>query len=260
MIHSLLRISKPLFVIDTESTGLDVQTARIVEIAFQQFNQGELVKEWCSRLNPGISIPPEATKIHGITDADVAERPMFKQIAPSLAKGWSDCAFAGKNVRYDLRLIAAEMQRASVAWSYADSFIIDADRLEQIGEPRTLSHLYEKHLHKPLEHAHSALDDVRATSEVIEAQLRRYYEYLPRSLEALHTLQWPGMIDTEGKFRFVNGVACCTFGKYRGKPMKEIPIEYYDWLIKAEFSADVKALASAAKLGRFPEMKDDAKI
>ena len=69
----------------------------------------------------------------------------FRQLAPSLAKGFVDCDLAGKNVRFDLRIIAAEMARASQPWSYTGARIIDAERLEQLAVPRSLSHLHEKY-------------------------------------------------------------------------------------------------------------------
>ena len=52
-----------------------------------------------------------------------------------------------------------------------------------------------------------------------------------------------------------NGVAVCQFGKWRGKSMRSIEASYWDWIIKSDFPADVKALASDAKLGKFPEVK-----
>jgi hypothetical protein len=58
--------------------------------------------------------------------------PSFKQLAPNLAKGFTDVDFAGKNVRYDLRILSAEFARANVEWSYMDARIVDADRLEHV--------------------------------------------------------------------------------------------------------------------------------
>src|SRR5665213_1290422 len=104
MIHELLHLTRPLFVLDVEATSVDVQTARIVEIAFARFEAGGLTKEWSTRINPSVPIPASATKVHGITDADVADKPTFKQLAANLAKGFSDCDFGGQNVRYDLRV------------------------------------------------------------------------------------------------------------------------------------------------------------
>lgn len=285
MIHQLLTLTRPLFVVDTETTG--TQDARIVEIGFQQWEAEGLIKEWRSLVNPGIPIPPAVTKIHGISDETLklckkcgqfADRhpfdnqgtiisgqiegpclefhpvPTFAQLAPHLARGFQACDYAGKNVKFDLRMLAAEFARVGVEWSYAAARIVDADRLEQLGEPRSLSDLYRKHVGEP-GGAHQALADVRMTADLIAAQLRKYGK-LPRDLDALHELQWPGVLDADGKFRIVNGVAICCFGKWRGRPMKDIEPGYWDWIIKNDFPADVKALASAAKLRKFPGEKE----
>lgn len=282
MIHLLLSLTRPLFLVDTETTGVDPQKDRIVEIGFQQWGAEGMVKEWRALVNPGIPIPASATKVHGITDAvfkvcrvcgadkehgDVknivqygdgllcdkfSPWPSFKDLAPNLAKGFTACDYAGKNVRFDLRLLAAEMARAGQAWGYAGARIIDADRLEQLAVPRDLGSLHEKYAGAKHDGAHGALSDVRASATVIAKQLEAHAA-LPRDLDALHAAQWPGWLCEDGAFRLVDGVATCQFGKWRGRAMRDIEASYWDWILKAEFPADVKALAAAAKLGKFPE-------
>lgn len=308
MIHELLTLTRPLFVFDTETTGTDAHNDRIVEFGFQMWigegsckncenyetafksgviteippcdyckgsrRVGGLAKEWRSLINPGIPIPPSATKIHGITDAMVQgcrdclqprqihptadcpafkPWPYFKQIAQNIAKGLAQCDFAGKHVRFDLQITAAEMQRSDIEWSYHEARIIDIDRLEALAEPRSLSHLYKKYTGEDHEGAHGALSDVRASTIVIVQQLQRHTQ-LPRDLNALHSAQWIDWLDVEGKFRMIDGVAVCNFGKkYKGKPMRDIPLDFYDWILKEKFPPDVKLLARNAKLGIFPE-------
>lgn len=276
---SLLTLDRPLVVIDCETTSLDVKAARIVELGFQLFEvafPGDgPCKEWRSLVNPGVSIPAEATRVHKITNFAVQccrtcnqvmpdhclcvvpkPWPTFHNIAANLAKGFSNCDFAGKNVRYDLRVLTGEFARAGVEWSYLRAWIIDVDRLEQLGEPRRLSDLYRKYTNSELNGAHQALVDVRATTTVIAGQLEKYAK-LPRNVRQLHQLQWPDWIDSEGKFRFIDGVPCFTrWGKYAGRPMRDIDVRYWDFILLNNFSADVKTIASAAKLGKFPVTGD----
>lgn len=290
MIHQLLKLERPLVVADVETTGLDPRTDRIVEVGFQVWDADGLKSEWRSLVNPGVPIPADVMKVHGITDETVqhgcrcgAHRkahppsgvdhdygcsqfkpwPTFVQIAPRLAKGFTNVDFAGKNIRFDLRFFAAEFARAGVAWSYIGARIVDADRLEQLGEPRHLSNLYEKHTGRKAVDAHQALVDVRMTTEVIAAQLKKY-QMLPRDLDLLHAAQWPGWIDGEGKFRFVDNVACFgSWGKHANKPMAHPVVNavdhrgetYWDFILKSDFSAEVKELAANAKLGKFPEAR-----
>jgi DNA polymerase-3 subunit epsilon len=280
----VLRLTRPLIVYDVESTGKNPDTDRIIEIGFQAwYHDGRPVKEYRTLINPLVPIPEASQRVHKIDDESIRNCsqcglpghthpstitpssdqhlfkpwPTFKQLAPHLLKGFVDCDFAGKNVRYDLRITAAEFARAGFQWSYVGARIIDADRLEQLGEPRTLSHLYEKHTGKKIEDAHQALADVRATTELIIAQMNTY-RMLPRDLNLLHNAQWPeAWLDGRGSFKMIDGVATCTFGKHRGKSMREVPLDYYDWILKpsTEMPADIKQLAADAKLGKFPDDK-----
>lgn len=290
-IHELIPLERPLISVDTETTGTDAYNDRVVEIGFEVWTAEGLQKKWRSLINPGVPIPSQATETHNITDLQVrgcrvcgSAEPdhvqpavltnldsgetsnlnamalghpfephySFKQIAPSLAKDFVGCDFAGKNIRFDLRIIAAEMHRAGVPWSYAGARLIDADRLEQLAIPRTLSHMYEKYTGRPMEGAHGAAADAAASLEIIVRQLS-VHRQLPRSLDELHAMSWPGWIDTEGKFRFVAGVPYVKFGKHKDKPMKSVPGDYWDWILKADFTAEIKNIAAAVKLGKYPE-------
>jgi len=257
-------------VFDLETTGL-VDGSRIVELGFQKFTPDGLEKEWVSYIDPEIPIPPEATETHKITDTiirgcrcgiakdshphsnceEFRPWPKFGQIAGNLAKGFSDCDFAGKNIRFDLRILLGEMLRTNTQWSYAGARVIDIDRIEQIGRPRTLSHLYENYTGERLTGAHSALEDVKASATVLACQFQEFQQ-MPRELNELHELLWPGWVDTEGKFRVKNGKVVCTFGAHRDKPLSSIPPGYWKWILAQDFSAEIKDIASNALKGIYP--------
>lgn len=74
--------SRPVF-LDTETTGFD-HTARVVEIAVINFDGRVLLN---TLIKPTISIPPDATAIHGISDADVAHAPLFTQVSSATWTG-----------------------------------------------------------------------------------------------------------------------------------------------------------------------------
>lgn len=278
MIHTLLNLTRPLIVPDTETTGLH-DDARIIELGFQMWTAEGLVKEWRSLINPLMPIPPQSTAIHGITDADMllcqtcksgrdecaCEHfkivPTFKMLAPHLVKGFTNCDFGGKNVRFDLGKLFKEFERSGVPWDYIGARIIDADRLEAIVKPRNLSAMYKDYTGKDLEDAHSALVDVAATTEVIWRQLF-VHEVLPRDLDQLHALSWPGWLVADGSFRITNGEPTVVFGKHKGTPMKDVPVSYWDWMLspKAKFPADVLKLVSNAKLGIFPTVTTEEAV
>lgn len=278
-----------------------------------------LQKEFRTLVNPMMPIPAEVTEIHHIADADflncrtcneplvdhpnmtcAQERrwPTFKELAPSLLIGFKDCDYAGKNVRFDLQILAAEMVRNGFQWSYAGARVIDIDRLEAWLNKRSLSHLYRKYVRilcaschgegkivqeaipphlifktctvchgtgligKKLEGAHGALTDVQGSTVVLEAQFNEHVQnedepsMLPRDLDALHALQWPGWIDSEGLFVFTKGVPCFgRWGKYAGKPMTAADNGYWDYILREGFSQEVKAIAGQAKMKVYPKEK-----
>jgi DNA polymerase-3 subunit epsilon len=247
-----LNLQRPLFIFDLETTGVVPMHARIVEIGFEMYTSAGLQKEWSCILNPGIPIPADSTAVHHLDDDSVKDRPTFAQVGPNVALGFRDCDYAGKNIRFDLQILKAEMDRAKIPWSYEGAFVIDAERLEQICVPRTLSHLYEKYTGEKLEGAHGALQDVMASRVVLAAQLKK--NHFPRDLRALHELQWPGWVDSEGKFRTdKKGVITCRFGKYRDTPITSIPPSYWRFIIDSTFSQEIKTIAKNALSGQYPK-------
>lgn len=274
MIHELITLARPLMVFDCETTSSNPDTARICQLGFQRFTAAGPDKRWSSLIDPGIPIPPETTAVHGISDDMIracwkchepAEHenhqtgahafvkvPTFPQLGPMLAEGFSGCDFAGKNVRFDLRTLQNEMNRYRIVWGYESACILDADRLEQLGVPRTLADLYRKYTGEELKDAHDALADVDGTVTVILGQLRAFPQ-LPRDLRALHDLSWPGWIDVDGKFKFENGQPVINFGKHKGTPMRRVEPGYYRWMLGGEFSANTKRVAENALRGVFPQ-------
>src|SRR5436305_3513657 len=93
-----VRIDRPLVVLDLETTGKRVPTDRIVEIGTLKLLPDGTHQIRTRRLNLGIPIPPEATAVHGITDADVAHEKTFRQIARSLASFLDGCELCGYNI------------------------------------------------------------------------------------------------------------------------------------------------------------------
>src|SRR4051794_6557649 len=118
-----LQLRRPLAVVDIESTGLDPQVDRIVELAVLRFRPSCRLPLPPVRLllDPGLPIPPEATAVHSIRDEDVAGRPTFAVVAPRIRHMLEGHDLAGFNLRrFDLPLLAAEFRRAGLGFSVAD--------------------------------------------------------------------------------------------------------------------------------------------
>ena len=110
-----LNLKNPIVFFDLETTGVNIATDRIVEISYLKVYPNG--KEECKtlRINPGIPIPPESTAVHGISDADVANCPTFKEVAKTIAREIEGCDLAGYNSnRFDIPLLVEELLRALI--------------------------------------------------------------------------------------------------------------------------------------------------
>ena len=249
MLQTLLRLDRPLVVFDTETTGTNSRSDRIIEIACLKVHPDGRREDWVRRFHPGVPIPPGSTAIHGISDADVAQAPRFRDGAAELAAFLDGCDLAGYNVvGFDLPVLRSEFLRAGVPFEVSERRIVDAQRIFFSREPRHLSAAARFYCQSAHEGAHGALADADMTLRVLEGQLERYLE-LPRSVHELHELFCAGIdqdIDPEGRFRLVNGEPTVNFGKNRGRTLKEMSREepgFLRWILKGDFSDAVKAVA-----------------
>ena len=180
-----LNLKNPIVFFDLETTGVNIATDRIVEISYLKVYPNG--KEECKtlRINPGIPIPPESTAVHGISDADVANCPTFKEVAKTIAREIEGCDVAGYNSnRFDIPLLVEELLRAGVDIDLSKRKMIDVQTIFHKMEQRTLSAAYKFYCDKDLNDAHTAEADTRATYEVLKSQLDRY-ENLPNDVAAL---------------------------------------------------------------------------
>ncbi len=104
-----LKLKNPLIFFDLETTGVDAAKDRIVEISLMKLHPDGTQEVKTRRLNPGMHIPEEASAIHGITDDDVRDCPLFREVAKSLA-GWIEgCDLAGYNSnKFDIPILVEE--------------------------------------------------------------------------------------------------------------------------------------------------------
>ncbi len=102
----------PLVSIDTETTGRDADTDRIVEVACVFWKEGELAGERSWLINPERPIPKEAFDVHGISDEQVSGQPNFAGVAAEILEAVGDCVPLAYNAEFDRRFLLAEMERA----------------------------------------------------------------------------------------------------------------------------------------------------
>jgi len=253
-----LNLTRPLVFFDIESTGVNPQRDRIVELSIIKLLPEGGDERTTRRLNPTIPIPAGASQIHGIYDADVAHAPTFVQIAQNLHKYLEGCDLGGYNIQgFDIPLLVEEFRRAGIEFAVADRRIIDAYTIFTKLYPRTLTAAYKFFCNKDLEGAHGAEADTLATMEVLAGQLAKHPE-LPLDLAELSKFcdnRDPDAIDSQRRFKFVNGIATVNFGKYSGQSLREVAVNepgFLRWILRGDFSDEVKNIASDALAGKFP--------
>lgn len=251
----------PLVVFDLETTGPDRLTDRIVEVAALKVSPDGSVSVFETRVNPGVKIPREATAVHGISDADVADAPSFADVAPRLAAFLEGCDLAGYNLRgFDIPLLARELERAKVSFSFEGRRVVDAQVIYFRKEPRDLSAAVRTFAGREHDGAHSALADTVAAAEVLAGQLKRYPD-LPRAIDALAAFTAPvegRWVDADKRFVWRDGAAVFNFGAKRGQPLEAVAAkspEYLDWMLDADFPEEAKRIVREAREGRFPVRK-----
>ncbi|MVT11694.1 3'-5' exonuclease [Chitinophaga tropicalis] len=239
-----LQLKRPLAVIDLETTGTNVATDRIIEIAIIKVMPDKSVISKVKRIHPGIPIPPSSTAIHGISDEDIKDCPTFKQAANELRQFMENCDVAGYNSnRFDIPLLVEEFLRAGLEFDVKGRQFIDVQKIFHLMEKRTLSAAYKFYCDKNLENAHSAEADALATYEILEAQLSRYEQLQAEVAPLAEFTKEDEYVDFARRMVMQNGTEVFNFGKYKGRAVREvlkIEPQYYDWMMKADFPLNTK--------------------
>jgi DNA polymerase III subunit epsilon len=239
-----LQLKRPLAVIDLETTGTNVATDRIIEIAIIKVMPDKSVQSKVKRIHPGMPIPPSSTAIHGISDEDVKDCATFKQAANELRQFMENCDIAGYNSnRFDIPLLVEEFLRAGLEFDVKGRSFIDVQKIFHLMEKRTLSAAYKFYCDKTLENAHSAEADALATYEILEAQLDRYEQLQSEVAPLAEFTKEDEYVDFARRMVMQNGIEVFNFGKYKGRAVREvlkIEPQYYDWMMKADFPLNTK--------------------
>lgn len=242
----------PLFY-DLETTGLNPDRARIVELAavdgrrLRGVPAAPPAPTHHHLLHPGEPIPADATRVHGITDRDVAEAPRFGEVAEDVQELFEGRVLCGYNLRsFDTPLLDAELRRAGrPGLQLSELREIDCYRVWTRLEPsrggrgyRTLEAAVRRYLGRELRDAHGAAADAGVLPALLAA-IRRTHG-LSRE-ELLELSVPPGEVDRAGKLRREDGEVVFAFGRHAGEPVSRHP-DYVGWMLGADFPAETKRI------------------
>ena len=255
-----LKLNRPICFFDLETTGTDISKDRIVEISIIKVfpNGNKESKTWL--VNPTISIPAQATAVHGISNEKIANEPTFAELASQVHTMIKDSDLAGFNSdRFDIPLLAEELLRAGVDFDMKNRVSVDVQTIFHKKEERTLSAAYKFYCNQSLENAHSAEADTNATYEILKAQLDRYPD-LENDMKTLSefttrkkSVDFAGFIalNEEGQEIF-------TFGKHKGVLVDDVferEPGYFGWIQNADFPLYTKKVLTGIKLRKLSTKK-----
>ncbi len=276
-----LNLKKPLVVFDLETTGLDMVNDRVIQLSYIKVypdgkeSRGDLL------INPGKHIPELVEKLTGISDADVADKPTFKQVAANLSNEFAGCDFAGFNSNhFDIPMLAEEFLRAGIDFDFSKCRLIDACTIFKKMEQRNLAAAYKFYCGRKMEEdfeAHRADQDTEATYRVLMGQLDMYNpetqeepeRHLANDMDALAQFSkqndnvdfagriiWADKKDAKGQTVLdADGnpvrVEVFNFGKHKGEEVASVlryDSGYFSWMLAGDFTNNTKQVLTRIRL------------
>lgn len=288
-----LNLEKPLIIFDLETTGLDLIRDRIIQISYIKVYPDGREERGNNLINPGMHIKPEITELTGISDADVREKPTFRQMAAKLRDTFENCDFAGFNSNhFDIPLLAEEFLRVGIDFDFSKCRLIDAQTIFHKMERRNLAAAYKFYCGRKMEddfEAHRADQDTEATYRVLQAELDWYTAEKQRELgedptgrvlendmdclanfsKINNNVDFAGrvvwgeqkdqmgqtVLDKDGKPVMVEYF---NFGKHKGKTVVEVmrlDPGYYSWIMQGDFTFNTKQVLARIRLREIQKNK-----
>jgi DNA polymerase III subunit epsilon len=166
-------------VIDLETTGASPADCEITEVGAVKYRGGECAGTFQTLVNPGVPIPPFVTLLTGLTDALVTPAPQIDAVLPALVEfvgpNERSTVIVGHNVRFDISFLDAACARLGYprfAHTRVDTVAL-ARRLVRDEVPNLRLATLARRFRTAVEPIHRALDDARATAEVLHGLLER---------------------------------------------------------------------------------------
>ena len=276
-----LNLQKPLVIFDLETTGLDMVNDRVIQLSYiKVYPDGKEIRG-DMLINPEKHIPELVEQLTGIKDADVADKPTFKQVAAKLNEEFTGCDFAGFNSNFfDIPMLAEEFLRAGIDFDFSKCRLIDACTIFKKMERRNLAAAYKFYCGRAMEEdfeAHRADQDTEATYRGLMGQLDMYNanvqddpeRCLANNMDALAEFSkqndnvdfagrivWADKKDAKGNTVLdAKGnpirVEVFNFGKHKGEEVASVlryDSGYYSWILGGDFTNNTKQVLTRIRL------------
>jgi len=212
--------------VDCETTGLDTENDHIIEVGIAIFTFNEILETYETLITPPVPISEESIAIHGISDSMVKGKPTIKEVLPKVLKMISNYPIVGHGIEFDINIIANAANREKIQNKIRGNRFIDTLRLARLyGEcPKNSLENLRKHFNIEEQGAHRAMNDVTVNISVFKQLTTQF-----KTSEQIFTrLEKPVELKT------------MPLGKHKGRPLKEIPVDYLKWALYKDFDLDLK--------------------
>lgn len=157
-------------VFDFETTGMSYATDEVIEISAVKVQNGKVVDEFTTLVNPGCPIPYYASEVNGITDDMVGNSPLIQEVLPEFLEFVGDSVLVGHNIHtFDMKFLYRDVERfcgATLGNDYIDTLQIARIYLPQLERYRLVD--LADHYGIDAKGAHRALNDCRMNQLVFE--------------------------------------------------------------------------------------------
>lgn len=163
-------------VVDLETTGTSAEADAITEIGAVKVRGGEVLGEFATLVNPGRSIPPAVVHVTGITTAMVYEAPRIEAVLPGFLEFAAGAVLVAHNARFDTAFLRAAAARCALEWPKAPVLCTVKLARRVLGRdeaPSVRLATLARILGASVQPTHRALDDARATVDVLHALIAR---------------------------------------------------------------------------------------
>jgi DNA polymerase-3 subunit epsilon len=242
----------PIIVFDVETTGTDKRRDQVIELCVQfGVDPGSPSETW--RIKPSVPISPGAQEVHGISMEDLAECPSFTEVADEIRHIFDRAqALVGYNISFDIEMLQAEYARAGQPLlDLSSKEVVDAFRLWQQCEPRSLQDAHRRFVGSEFSAAHSASADVAATGRVLRGMMNHFklngdWSDIALVCEPNRAL-WIG---PSRHIQWADGKPSIGFGKHQGTPLLQLAhgpdSGYLRWILDKDFPRHVHDICRAA--------------
>lgn len=156
-------------VVDTETTGTNAESDRLLEVAAVKVVNGEVVDRYSELINPQQTIPRRITRLTGISTGMVFDKPTAASVLPGFVDFLADGIFVAHNLSFDLRFLNAELARIDIEPILNRSLCtLRLARRLMPGLPSKGLTALAKFYGLQIEHRHRAFGDAEATATILE--------------------------------------------------------------------------------------------